>query len=272
MEETRYGLKVSLPVRVRPSSRAGDRCAQVTRLRCPHDNRRQADAQDQAQSRFSAYVILGACNPSLAHRALEAELEVGLLLPCNVIVYETGPSTSVVAAMAPLAALGVVGENVMLADVAREADGRLRGALASLELQTRTAPALRWRCSATRPHRVALHRQWLGARGFQVRPSVMLRPRLSECVRYTGWPTTMASASQVRDRRWRKVLDALRACAGDSGHTNGSSTYVSGPRARRQHIQQGTHYRALTNGIVRLAERTAHRTRLSIRRAASSLA
>jgi uncharacterized protein (DUF302 family) len=82
---------------------------------------------------FRRYVILGACNPPLAHRALEAELEVGLLLPCNVIVYETGPSTSVVAAMAPLAALGVVGENVALADVAREADGRLRGALASLE-------------------------------------------------------------------------------------------------------------------------------------------
>lgn len=78
-------------------------------------------------------MILGACNPPLADRALHAELEVGLLLPCNVIVYETGPASSVVAALAPLAALGVVGENVALAQVAREADRLLRQALASLE-------------------------------------------------------------------------------------------------------------------------------------------
>jgi len=78
-------------------------------------------------------VILGACNPPLSDRALHAELEVGLLLPCNVIVYETSPSSSVVAVMAPRAALGVVGENAALAQVAREADTRLRQALASVE-------------------------------------------------------------------------------------------------------------------------------------------
>jgi uncharacterized protein (DUF302 family) len=63
-------------------------------------------------------------------------LEVGLLLPCNVIVYETGPSASVVAAMAPLAALGIVGENPALIGVAREADQRLRAALSALEAVT----------------------------------------------------------------------------------------------------------------------------------------
>ena len=79
---------------------------------------------------FGKYIILGACNPPLAYRALNAELEIGLLLPCNVIVYETEPGHS---AMAPIAALGIVGENVELEDVAREADERLRRALASLE-------------------------------------------------------------------------------------------------------------------------------------------
>ena len=82
---------------------------------------------------FRKYIILGACNPALADRALHAELEIGLLLPCNVIVYETGSGQSVIAAMAPLSALGVVGANPELQEVAKEADARLRRALTALE-------------------------------------------------------------------------------------------------------------------------------------------
>lgn len=82
---------------------------------------------------FRRYVILGACNPPLAHRALQSELEIGVLLPCNVIVYETPGGGSVVAAMAPLAAMSVVAGNEDLKTVAREADSRLRKALAALE-------------------------------------------------------------------------------------------------------------------------------------------
>ncbi len=82
---------------------------------------------------FRRYVILGACNPPLAHRAFEAELEIGLLLPCNVIVYDRGDGTTAVSAMAPRAALGVVGENPALAAVAAEADARLRRALEAVE-------------------------------------------------------------------------------------------------------------------------------------------
>ena len=54
---------------------------------------------------FRKYTILGACNPALASRAFDAELEIGILLPCNVVVYETGPGLSVVSAMAPIAAI-----------------------------------------------------------------------------------------------------------------------------------------------------------------------
>ena len=83
---------------------------------------------------FRKYTILGACNPALAHRAFQAELEVGLLLPCNVIVYEGETAgRSVVSALAPMAALGIVGGNPDLKDVAREADERLRRALKTLE-------------------------------------------------------------------------------------------------------------------------------------------
>jgi uncharacterized protein (DUF302 family) len=82
---------------------------------------------------FRRYTILGACNPALAHRAFEAELEIGLLLPCNVVVYESGENRSVVAAMAPIAAIGMVGGDPALKDVAREADERLRRVLRALE-------------------------------------------------------------------------------------------------------------------------------------------
>jgi uncharacterized protein (DUF302 family) len=82
---------------------------------------------------FRKYVILGACNPVLADRALHAELEIGLLLPCNVIVYEISAHETAVAAMAPLAALGIVGDNPELHAVAEEADQRLRRALKTLE-------------------------------------------------------------------------------------------------------------------------------------------
>ena len=76
---------------------------------------------------FRRYVILGACNPPLAHQALEADASVGLLLPCNVIVYEEGDG-SVVAAVNPLSLLGVL-DNPTLREVAQEAERRLRRAI-----------------------------------------------------------------------------------------------------------------------------------------------
>ena len=81
---------------------------------------------------FRPYVILGACNPPLAHRALEANLGVGLLLPCNVVVYDNGDGTSRVEAMDPEAALQLAGDHPAVAEVAREAKLRLRAALDSV--------------------------------------------------------------------------------------------------------------------------------------------
>ncbi|RME46431.1 MAG: DUF302 domain-containing protein [Chloroflexi bacterium] len=72
---------------------------------------------------FRKYIILGACNPPLAHQALQTELEIGLLLPCNVIVYEEDGG-SVVSIVDPIAMLGVV-ENPALDPVAQEARTRL---------------------------------------------------------------------------------------------------------------------------------------------------
>ena len=133
MEDTRYGLKVSLPIPYDEAiGRATDALkAQGFGVLTTIDVKQTLKAKLDRD--FRKYVILGACNPSLADRALHAELEVGLLLPCNVVVYEVNPTATVVAAMAPLAALGIVGENPALASVAHEADERLRKALHALE-------------------------------------------------------------------------------------------------------------------------------------------
>jgi uncharacterized protein (DUF302 family) len=77
------------------------------------------------------YKILGACNPALANRGLEAEEDLGLLLPCNVVVYTKGEAT-IVAALEPQLMADVT-DNPDLQDVATEARGRLEKALARLE-------------------------------------------------------------------------------------------------------------------------------------------
>jgi uncharacterized protein (DUF302 family) len=76
------------------------------------------------------YVILGACNPSLAHRAIEADRAIGLLLPCNVVVRREGDHT-IVQALDPNTMVTLTGLPA-LQPVAQEATARLDAALASL--------------------------------------------------------------------------------------------------------------------------------------------
>ena len=132
MDETRYGLKVDLPV---PYDTAMERTTEALKQEgfgvLTSIDVRQTLKQKLDRD-FRRYTILGACNPALADRALHAELEIGLLLPCNVIVYEREAGTSTVAAMAPLPAMALVGNPEVVA-VAEEADRRLRSALGRLE-------------------------------------------------------------------------------------------------------------------------------------------
>ncbi len=79
---------------------------------------------------FRRYVILGACNPPLAYRTLQADINVGLLLPCNVIVYEADDKDkSVVAAIDAKAMLSVIGESSEIEETAREVNERLQRAI-----------------------------------------------------------------------------------------------------------------------------------------------
>ncbi|MEN3001854.1 MAG: DUF302 domain-containing protein [Armatimonadota bacterium] len=77
---------------------------------------------------FRPYVILGACNPQFAHQALEAELDLGLLLPCNVVVYAADEGGSVIEVMDPELLVRVVG-NPALEPIAKEVKQRLQRAI-----------------------------------------------------------------------------------------------------------------------------------------------
>ncbi|SCG53819.1 DUF302 domain-containing protein [Micromonospora halophytica] len=77
------------------------------------------------------YVILGACNPPLAHRAMEADRNIGLLLPCNVVVRADGPDATLVQAMDPQVMVRL-SDAAELREVADEATRRLRAALDTL--------------------------------------------------------------------------------------------------------------------------------------------
>lgn len=133
MEETAYGLRVNVAldydeaVKRTTAALKEEGFGVLTTIDVKQTLKQKLDAD------FRKYVILGACNPVLAHRALKTETEVGLLLPCNVVVYETRPGQSVAAAMAPLPMIGIVGDNPTLGAVAQEADERLGRVLTSLE-------------------------------------------------------------------------------------------------------------------------------------------
>jgi len=92
----------------------------------------QSTLKQKINADFRRYVILGACNPALAHRALSANLDVGLLLPCNVTVYEEGDRL-VVTAVDPVEMLGVLKGDTVAHEVAVEARTKLQRVIASLK-------------------------------------------------------------------------------------------------------------------------------------------
>ncbi|GAC1669746.1 MAG: DUF302 domain-containing protein [Candidatus Dormibacteraceae bacterium] len=91
----------------------------------------RATLRDKLGVDFRPYRILGACNPKLAHRAPEAEPGIGLMLPCTVVVEESGPATTLIRFKDPEAVLGIVSKPELTA-VAAEARGRLMRVAAGL--------------------------------------------------------------------------------------------------------------------------------------------
>ena len=80
---------------------------------------------------FTKYIILGACNPPLAYKALTLETEIGLFLPCNVIVYENASGKAVVSAIDPTVAMSMI-DNPELEEVAQGVKERLEKVVGSI--------------------------------------------------------------------------------------------------------------------------------------------
>jgi uncharacterized protein (DUF302 family) len=90
----------------------------------------QATLKQKVGAEFRKYRILGACNPQLAHRVLSADLDVGVMLPCNVVVYEGDDQRAVVLAIDPLQAIAAASPAVRpVAEIVRERLGRVLDAL-----------------------------------------------------------------------------------------------------------------------------------------------
>ena len=130
-EQTRYGIGKSVPL---PYEQAVDRTRSalqeqgfgvLTEIDVKATLKKKLDVD------FKKYVILGACNPPLAWQGFQAEPDIGLLLPCNVIVYEEDATRSRVAVLDPIVQLGLTGRKDM-EPLANEARARLERALGDL--------------------------------------------------------------------------------------------------------------------------------------------
>lgn len=95
----------------------------------------EIDVKDKLKEKlgieFKKYVILGACNPPNAHKSILAEENIGLMLPCNVIVYEKGHNT-VLSIIKPTVAMGMIDNNA-LRTIAEEVEAKLKKVFDSIK-------------------------------------------------------------------------------------------------------------------------------------------
>ena len=135
-QTTRYGMSITVPLAYEQAVERAREALAAEGFGILAEMDIAATLRKKLDVEFRPYVILGACNPPLAHRALLAEPDIGLLLPCNVIVYAADePGHSVVAAMDPVEALALTG-NDAIRPIAEDVKGRLRRVLEAVERGT----------------------------------------------------------------------------------------------------------------------------------------
>jgi uncharacterized protein (DUF302 family) len=132
-QTTPYGLAVTVPLTYERAVEAVRAALATEGFGVLTEIDIRATLKKKLDAEFRPYVILGACNPPLAHQALSAELDIGLLLPCNVVVYAGDkPGTSVVAALDPEAMLGLTGR-ADIRPLAADVKARMTRVLSAVE-------------------------------------------------------------------------------------------------------------------------------------------
>lgn len=131
MEKTQYGFRKTLKISY---NEAIERVTKTLKEQ-GFGILTQIDVKDTLKKKlnvdFGKYVILGACNPPFAYQSLQAEIEIGLLLPCNVIVYEDDSGNTVVSAIDPESAMARI-DNPKLKEIATQVGAKLKAAIESL--------------------------------------------------------------------------------------------------------------------------------------------
>jgi uncharacterized protein (DUF302 family) len=131
MEQHRYGFSITTPLSYTTAVEAVTAALKTEGFGVLTTIDVQATLKQKLGTEMPPYTILGACNPPLALRALSAEPEIGLLLPCNVIVYTAATGQTTVSAIDPESQFALV-QRADLAELAEEVGARLRRALAQL--------------------------------------------------------------------------------------------------------------------------------------------
>ena len=137
-QTTRYGISITVPIAYEQAVARTRAALAAEGFGILAEMDIAATLKKKLDVDFRPYVILGACNPPLAHQALMAEPDIGLLLPCNVIVRAVdAPGRSVVAAMDPVEALALTG-NEGIRPIAEDVKARLQRVLAAVEKDAAT--------------------------------------------------------------------------------------------------------------------------------------
>lgn len=138
-QTTRYGMSTSIPVEYDQALERARAALAREGFGILAEMDITATLRKKLDVTFRPYTILGACNPPLAHRALMAEPDIGLLLPCNVVVYASDePGQTIVAAMDPVEALDLTG-NAAIRPIAEDVRARLRRVLEDVQRGSETA-------------------------------------------------------------------------------------------------------------------------------------
>jgi uncharacterized protein (DUF302 family) len=133
LNKTKYGNKREVKMPFDEAVEAARQALQTEGFGVLSEIRMDEKFKEKLDIDFRKYVILGACNPNLAYRTVTEDIDIGLLLPCNVIVYESDePNRSVIAAIDAGAMMSVVGDSPTIVEVATEANSKLQRALESI--------------------------------------------------------------------------------------------------------------------------------------------